>query len=55
MALSKGEILVMRLAGDLATHPALLMESEEIVKAIRSQIRAGAEYPQILATVSELI
>lgn len=55
MKLSKGELLVMRLAGDLDTHPALLMESEEIVKAIRAQIRAGAEYPQILASVSELV
>lgn len=55
MKLSKGELLVMRLAGDLAIHPALLMDSEEIVKAIRSQIKAGAEYPQILASVSELV
>lgn len=55
MALSRGELLVMRLAGDLATHPAMLMESEEIVKAIRAQIKAGADYNQILASVSELI
>ena len=45
----------MNLAGDLGIHPALLMESEEIVKVIRAQIRAGAEYPQILASVSELV
>jgi hypothetical protein len=45
----------MRLAGDLATHPALLMESKEIVKAIKAQIKAGANYDQILASVSELI
>lgn len=55
MKLSRGEILVMRLAGDLATHPALLMESEEIVATIRAQIKAGANYDQILASVSELV
>ena len=53
--LSKGEILVLRLAGDLFTDPALLMESEDIVNAIRAQIRAKADYPEILAAVSELI
>ena len=52
--LSKGEILVLRLAGDLNTHPALLMESREVIAAIKGQIKAGAEYPAILAAVSEV-
>lgn len=46
---------MLRLAGDLNTHPALLMESEDIVRAIRAQIRAKADYPEIFAAVSELI
>lgn len=52
--LSKGELLVMRLAGDLETLPALLMEGEAL-DVIREEIRKGSNYDAILAAVSEVI
>lgn len=53
--MTRGEMLVLRLSGDLMVDPGLLMESEEIVSAIREKIRAGADYGQILERVSELV
>ena len=52
--LSKGELLVMRLAGDLGTLPALLMEGDAL-RVIRAQIKQGAGYDAILAAVGEVI
>lgn len=52
--LSKGELLVMKLAGDLDTLPALLMEGDAL-DIIREEIRKGSDYDAILAAVGEVI
>ena len=53
--MTRGELLVLRLAGDLYTAPAFLMESDEIVATIKAKIKAKATYNEILSAVSELI
>jgi len=52
--MTKGELLVMRLAGDIGTLPALLMDGEAL-DVIRGEIRKGSDYDAILAAVSEVI
>lgn len=47
-------MLVLRLSGDLLVHPAFLMEGDAL-RVIRSQIKRGASYEEILAAVGEVI
>ena len=52
--LSKGELLVMSLAGDLDTTPDMLLENDAL-DIIREEIRKGSDYAAMLAAVSEII
>ena len=52
--MTKGELLVMRLAGDLYTLPGMLLESDAL-DVIREEIRKGSSYEVILAAVGEVI
>ena len=52
--MTRGELLVMSLAGDLDTTPDMLIENDAL-DIIREEIRKGSGYDAILAAVSEVM
>ena len=52
--MTKGEMLILSLAGDLDTTPDMLIENDAL-DIIREEIRKGSDYAAILAAVSEII
>ena len=52
--MTKGEMLILSLAGDLDTTPDMLIENDAL-DIIREEIRKGSDYAAILAAVGEVI